>query len=88
MSVLGLMVPVFLLGVGVQGVRGQVPRSHISVCALLQEQRFLLAPAGESVRSSVPVLILGVIVQGVQGKMPWHYVQVFALLLFIPRCQS
>jgi hypothetical protein len=52
-NVFGLTVPVLLLGVRVQGVRGKMPRRHLSVCALLQEQGqgLLLAPAGESVWS-------------------------------------
>jgi hypothetical protein len=48
-SVLGLMVPLLLRGVRVQGVRGQMPWRHLSVCALLQEEGLLLAPAGERV---------------------------------------
>ena len=48
-SVLGLRVPVLLLGVRVQGVWGKMPRRHLPVCALLQEQGLLLAPAGEHV---------------------------------------
>ena len=44
-----LMVPVLLLGVEVQGVRGKMPRRHLPVCALLQEQGLRLASAGERV---------------------------------------
>jgi hypothetical protein len=51
-NVFGLMVPVLLLGVRVQGVRGKVPWRHLPVCALLQEQGLLLAPASERVSSN------------------------------------
>jgi hypothetical protein len=54
----GLTVPVLLLGVGVQGVRGQMPRRHLPVCALLQEQGLLLAPAGERVWTLLGRLLL------------------------------
>ncbi len=47
-----IAVAVLLLGVRVQGVWGQVPRGHLPVCALLQEQGLLLAPVGECVRSN------------------------------------
>ncbi len=49
MNVFSLMVPVLLLGVGVQGVRSKMPWRHLPVCALLKEQGLLLAPAGERV---------------------------------------
>jgi hypothetical protein len=49
-NILGLMFPFLLLGVGVQGVRGKMPRRHVPVCALLGEKGLLLAPAGERVR--------------------------------------
>ncbi len=55
-NVFVLRVPVLLLGVGVQGVRGKMPRRHVPVFALLQEQGLLLAPAGESVRSNCSCL--------------------------------
>jgi hypothetical protein len=77
-SVSGLMVPVLLLGAGVQGVWGKMPRRHLPVCALLQEQGLLLASAVFGLQ--VPVLILGFRVQGVGGQMPWRHLPVCALL--------
>ncbi len=52
-NVFDLTVPVLLLGVRVQRVRGKMPRRHLSVffCALLQEQGLLLGPGGDRVGS-------------------------------------
>jgi hypothetical protein len=75
--VLGLMVPVLLLGARVQGMQGQMPWCHLLVCALVQEQGLLLVSV---FRLSVHVLLLGVRVQGVSGKMPWRHLPVCVLL--------
>ncbi len=61
-------------------MRGKMPRRHLPVCALLQEQGLLLLQLVNVFDLMVPVLLLGVRVQGVRGQMPWRHMPVCALL--------
>ncbi len=81
MKVFDLTVPVLLLGVRVQGVRGKMPRRQVPVCALLQEQGLLLAILlVNDFGLAVAVLLLGVRVQGMWSKILRRHMRVCALL--------
>jgi hypothetical protein len=74
------MIPVLLLGVGVQGVRGKLSGATCQFVRYSKNKDLSWLRLCSVLGLTVPVLLLGVRVQGVQGKTPRRHLSVCALL--------